>query len=65
MTNDFAKKALINDAISIAVFLFFAIGWVWNIAKITQSGFDVFTGIFIMRVIGVFVPPIGSVLGYF
>ena len=39
-------------------------GWIWNIAKIVQSGFDVITGMFIARCIGVFVAPLGAVLGY-
>jgi prepilin-type N-terminal cleavage/methylation domain-containing protein len=40
------------------------IGWVWNIVKIVQSGFDVFTGMLIARCIGVFVAPLGAVLGF-
>lgn len=39
-------------------------GWVWNIVKIVQSGFDVITGMFIARCIGVFVAPLGAVLGF-
>lgn len=40
------------------------IGWVWNIVKIVQSGFDVITGMFIARCIGVFIAPLGAVLGF-
>ena len=40
------------------------IGWVWNIVKIVQSGFDVITGMFIARCIGVFFVPLGAVLGF-
>jgi len=39
-------------------------GWIWNIIKMTQSSFDVITGMFVARCIGVFVPPLGAVLGY-
>lgn len=42
------------------------IGWVWNIVKII--GTDVFwplTGLLVLRIIGVFVPPIGAIVGYF
>ena len=39
-------------------------GWIWNIVKIVQSGFDVITGMFIARCIGVFVAPLGAVLGF-
>ena len=34
-------------------------GWVWNIVKT-----DIFTGLLIARCIGVFVPPLGVVLGF-
>jgi hypothetical protein len=51
--------------IYIALILVLGVGWVWNIVKIVQSGFDVITGMFIARCIGVFVAPLGSVLGYF
>ena len=40
------------------------IGWVLNIVKIVQTGFDVITGMFIARCIGVFVAPLGAVLGF-
>ena len=40
------------------------IGWIWNIVQIAQSGFDVITGMFIARCIGVFVAPLGAVLGF-
>jgi prepilin-type N-terminal cleavage/methylation domain-containing protein len=54
-------------AIELLVVLFVllgGIGWVWNIVKIVQSGFDVITGLFIARCIGVFVAPLGAILGY-
>ena len=40
------------------------IGWVWNIVKIAQSDF-VLSGLFILRLIGVFVAPLGAIVGYF
>ncbi|MEN9491131.1 MAG: hypothetical protein RJA63_1580 [Pseudomonadota bacterium] len=49
----------------VPLWLLAGVGWVWNIVKIVQSGFDVITGMFIARCIGVFVAPLGSVLGYF
>lgn len=39
-------------------------GWVWNIVKIVGAGFDVINGMMIARIIGVFIPPLGSVLGF-
>jgi hypothetical protein len=38
-------------------------GWIMNIVEITRSEFAL-TGMMVARVIGVFVPPLGSVLGY-
>jgi hypothetical protein len=40
-------------------------GWVWNIIKIVGSDFGVITGLLVMRVIGVFLAPLGAVLGFF
>lgn len=40
------------------------IGWVWNIVKLIQADL-VFTGLIIVRIIGVFVPPVGAIVGYF
>jgi len=39
-------------------------GWVWNIIKIVESGFDIITGMFIVRCIGVFIAPLGAVIGF-
>jgi hypothetical protein len=40
------------------------VGWVWNIVKIVGTFSDVLTGMFIARCIGVFVAPLGAVLGF-
>lgn len=48
----------------LAIGLLGAVGWVWNIVKIIGTGFDVFTGMLIARCIGVFIAPLGAVLGY-
>lgn len=53
------------------VWLFLAIGWVLNIYRIVVAvsgealGEIVITGFFILRVVGVFVAPLGGILGYF
>jgi prepilin-type N-terminal cleavage/methylation domain-containing protein len=39
-------------------------GWVWNVVKIVGSDFGAITGMLVMRVIGVFVAPLGCVLGF-
>jgi polyferredoxin len=41
------------------------VGWAWNFIKIFQTFDDVLTGMFIARCIGVFVAPLGAVLGWF
>lgn len=49
----------------IAVVAIGAAGWVWNIVKLAGSDFGVFTGLLIVRVVGIFVPPVGAIVGYF
>ena len=58
-------------AATIALVLYFAvaalmlISWVANIVKLIDMPLDPLTGMVIARVIGVFVPPVGIVLGVF
>jgi hypothetical protein len=50
---------------SIFVVFFAAIGgWVANIVKLFGSDFDPLTGQIVLRVVGVFVAPLGSIMGY-
>jgi len=54
--------------IELLVFLiipFLAFGWGWNIVKIAGSSFNDVTGMLVLRIIGVFMAPLGAVLGYF
>ncbi len=39
-------------------------GWIANIIVIANSSFTEITGILILRVVGIFVAPLGVVLGY-
>lgn len=39
-------------------------GWLANVVKLMGSSADPLTGMVIARAIGVFVPPLGAVLGY-
>ena len=39
------------------------IGWIINFAKLL-GGDMLITGEFILRIIGIFVPPIGAIMGY-
>jgi hypothetical protein len=50
--------------IIVIVGLFGAWGWVWNIVKLVHSTFDPLTGMVVARAIGIFVAPLGAVLGF-
>ena len=39
------------------------VGWVWNIVKLIQA--DALGGMEVARVAGIFVAPLGAVLGFF
>jgi len=39
-------------------------GWVWNIIKLVGMGLDPITGLLIVRAIGIFVVPVGCIVGY-
>ena len=39
-------------------------GWIANIVKLIGSNFDPLTGMVIARAIGVFIAPLGAVLGF-
>lgn len=55
---------------AVALYILFAVvmlgGWVANIIKLVGTGFTVaqWGGMEVARVIGVFVPPLGAVLGF-
>lgn len=40
------------------------IGWIWNIVKLCSMGFDPLTGLLIVRAVGIFVFPVGMVVGW-
>lgn len=61
-TSEKTIVAMYGVILAIAVFGFG--GWVANIVKIINTGFDVFTGLLIVRCIGVVLAPLGAVLGY-
>jgi hypothetical protein len=66
------KKQLGNTAVAIFTVLLFcsialaaAVGWVWNILKLIEMTFDPLTGLLVVRVIGIFIVPLGCIVGYF
>lgn len=40
------------------------VGWVLNILDITQMN-DILTGLGVVRIAGIFIPPLGAIMGYF
>lgn len=60
--------SLIGHLVGILLFLAIIIGavygWVMNIVTIAHSNFSDLTGLLILRVVGIFVAPLGVVLGY-
>lgn len=61
---EFTIRKVISKVIIAAVALG-AGGWIANIVKIVGSDFGHITGMLVMRIIGVFVAPLGAVLGFF
>lgn len=39
-------------------------GWIANIFKLAVSSFEPLTGVVILRVVGIFIAPLGAVLGF-
>lgn len=39
-------------------------GWIANIVKLVGSNFDPLTGMVVARAVGIFVAPLGAVLGF-
>lgn len=48
----------------LALVLAVPFGWVWNVVKLAGMNLDAVSGMLILRIVGVVVPPLGVVLGY-
>jgi hypothetical protein len=57
--------AAVLTLVYLLLFIAGAIGWVRNIITIAHSGLDQISGMLILRIVGIFVAPLGAVLGYF
>ena len=53
------------DLIYVVVILAALVGWVLNIVDILAVVNDPITPMFILRIVGIFIFPLGAVLGYF
>ena len=49
----------------VVTFLVLAVGWGLNIVKLVGMDFATITGLLVLRVIGVVVPFVGGIVGYF
>jgi hypothetical protein len=59
------KGFTLVELVIVLVLLFGIVGWVWNIVKLIGMTLDPITGLLIVRAVGIFVPPVGAVVGYF
>jgi hypothetical protein len=57
-------KLIAGIAAAFAFLVAVAYGWIMNIMAVANSNFAELTGILILRVVGIFVAPLGVVLGY-
>lgn len=39
-------------------------GWVSNIIKLWNSSFEVLSGMLVLRIVGIFLAPLGAILGF-
>lgn len=51
------------NILPLCIFIAALIGWVLNIIQLAQ--YDHFTGMAIVRAVGIMIAPLGAVLGYF
>lgn len=49
----------------VCILLAGAYGWVMNIVSIVNSDFAHLSGMLVLKVVGIFVVPLGCILGYF
>lgn len=52
------------EVVIVLTALFGSVGWVWNIVKLCSMSFDPLTGLLVVRAIGIFVLPVGMVVGW-
>jgi hypothetical protein len=50
--------------IYLALIIAFCYGWIANIVSIAYSNFSEITGMLVLRIAGIFVAPLGAILGY-
>ena len=48
----------------LAIWAFFVVGWILNIIDLVKMNIEL-TGVVILKIIGIFVIPLGSIMGWF
>ena len=61
MTDSTVSKAMIMYLI---VVIFGAIGWIGNIVQIAIADNFELSGVMILKIVGIFAPPLGAVMGW-
>jgi hypothetical protein len=61
----FSDGELLVFSLWSGIILGLGIGWFINVAKLLSMEALPLTGLFIVRIIGIFVAPLGGVIGYF
>ena len=56
---------LVLPLIWLGVVLVGLIGWIMNIINIIHADFAHITGLLVIQVVGIFIAPLGAVLGFF
>jgi prepilin-type N-terminal cleavage/methylation domain-containing protein len=52
------------ELLVVVLFVAGAGGWIANIVKLVGMSFDQITGMLVVRAIGIFVAPLGAVMGF-
>lgn len=55
---------IVFNVIGILLIIAFVYGWINNIIIVCHSNFTPLTGMVVVRCIGIFVAPIGAILGF-
>jgi hypothetical protein len=60
-----AKWTIGGLVVWLVIVVALGIGWIENIIKIAHSDFGSLSGVLVLRIVGIFVVPLGSIMGYF
>ena len=61
---DSETGAILAYIVFLGVVIAAVAGWVMNIITIAHSNFSDLTGLLVLRVVGIFIAPLGAILGW-